>query len=75
MSLLAKKIYDCIRDEYAGIAETGNIEYSLDLTPRQIANSLRPLIKKGIITCTKGGCTMATYTEFRGSIYKIMIKK
>ena len=75
MNKLAKRIYECIRDEYAGIAETGNIEYSLDLAPRQIANSLRPLIRDGIITCTKGGCTMVTNTEFGGSFYKIMIKR
>lgn len=72
ISPLSKQIIDCIINEYSGIAETGNIEYWLLLTPRVIANSLRPLIKAGYIKCFAGGSTMWNNSQYGGSIYKIV---
>ena len=73
VSPLAEKILKCIAD-YSGIAETGNIEYDLELMPSTRANALRTIIKAGFIKCFKGGGTMWNYKQYGGSIYKLVGK-
>lgn len=71
VSPLAEKILKCIKEEYNGIAETCNIEYSLSLTPRTIASALKPIIKAGHIKCIRGGGTLWNNNQYGGSIYKL----
>jgi len=53
-----QKMLKIIRDVYAGIAETSNIQYSVRpvaWTPRQVAGIGRSLKKKGLIDITQDG--------------------
>lgn len=72
ISKLGYKILDVIENEFAGIAETGDIEAWMALTPRQIASALRPFVKSGKIKCYSGGHIFHSEKQFGGSIWKVV---
>lgn len=69
VSPLAKQIYKVLQ-VYGGTAETGNIQWELGLSGRQIANAVRNLIRLKLIKRIGIGCSIDA--EYGGSTYKII---